>query len=126
MTNRSHQSTRRKRADEPAAEAASFPPWVILESYVTREGKVKGCASSIADTNTLAGSRTTGGLPISVSLRLTAPPEGSSVCAYLPAHAKDERNYSWVLAAHGDSVVLEVCLINNEDRELMFADHFIY
>ncbi|CAO2148019.1 unnamed protein product [Urochloa humidicola] len=123
MTNPSHQSTRRKRADEPAAASSSFPPWVMLETYVTRE--VKGCPSSIADSNTLAASHTTGGLPISVSLRVVAPPEGSRVSVQLPAGANYEQNYSCIRAAHGDSMVIDIRL-TNEDQEPVCADHFVY
>jgi hypothetical protein len=100
------------------------PPWVIFEHYCTLE--VQGCSSSIADTNTLARCRTTAGHPINVSLCLAAPPEGSRVCVQLPAGIVTP--YAAVLAAHGDSVVVQVGPI--EDRRTLFGtnstDHFVY
>jgi uncharacterized protein YcgI (DUF1989 family) len=106
------------------AGAAAYPPWVIFEHYCTLE--VQGCSSSIADTNTLARCRTTAGHPINVSLCLAAPPEGSRVCVQLPAGIVTP--YAAVLAAHGDSVVVQVGPI--EDRRTLFGtkstDHFVY
>ncbi|KXG20480.1 hypothetical protein SORBI_3010G206700 [Sorghum bicolor] len=99
------------------AAAKAYPPWVIFEHDCTLE--VDGCSSSIADANTLASSRTTGGLPINVSLCLAAPPEGSRVCVQLPAGVKV--SYAAVLAAHGDSVVVQVAGIDDES-----TDHFVY
>jgi hypothetical protein len=99
------------------AAAKAYPPWVMFEHYCTLE--VDGCSSSIADTNTLASCRTTSGLPINVSLCFAAPPEGSRVCVQLPAGV--EVSYAVVLAAHGDSVVVQVAGIKDES-----TDHFVY
>ena len=97
--------------------AAAYPPWVMLEHSCARE--VQGCSSSIADTNTLVSCRTTSGHPINVSLCLAAPPEGSRVCVQLPAGV--EVDYAVVLAAHGDSVVVQVAGIKDKS-----TDHFVY
>ena len=104
--------------------AAAYPPWVMLEHSCTRE--VQGSSSSIADTNTLASCRTTSGHPINVSLCLAAPPEGSRVCVQLPAGV--EVDYAVVLAAHGDSVVVQVAGIKNRGAFSVTksTDHFVY
>ncbi|CAD6341177.1 unnamed protein product [Miscanthus lutarioriparius] len=104
--------------------AAAYPPWVMLEHSCARE--VQGCSSSIADTNTLVSCRTTSGHPINVSLCLAAPPEGSRVCVQLPAGV--EVDYAVVLAAHGDSVVVQVAGITNRGAfsSTKSTDHFVY
>ncbi|OEL13659.1 hypothetical protein BAE44_0025322 [Dichanthelium oligosanthes] len=93
----------------------------MFEPFCTRE--VLGCcSSSTADAKTLAGSRTTTGLPINVSLCLAAPPEGSRVCVQLPVDIVE--SYTAVLAAHGDSVVVQVK--GMKDHKVEWTDHFIY
>ncbi|OEL34726.1 hypothetical protein BAE44_0004255 [Dichanthelium oligosanthes] len=76
--------------------------------------------------NTTACARTTTGLPISVSLRLAAPPEGSRVCVQLPAGVK-VRYIPIVVAVHGDSVLVQVAGIEVERcMSRSTTDHFIY
>ncbi|TVU26174.1 hypothetical protein EJB05_28710, partial [Eragrostis curvula] len=67
----------------------------------------------------MATLRQAGGLVISVSLSLAAPPEGSRVCVQLPSgvHA----SYAIVLAAHGDSVLILAAGIRYKTNE-----HFVY
>ncbi|CAL4995220.1 unnamed protein product [Urochloa decumbens] len=101
--------------------AAAYPPWVMFEHYCTRE--VQGCSPSIADDKTRARCLTTAGIPINVSLCLAAPPEGSRVCVQLPAAVK--ASYSIALAAHGDSVLIQVAGIEAWGRSSM-TDHFVY
>ncbi|CAN6374488.1 unnamed protein product [Urochloa humidicola] len=123
MTNRS-ESTSRKRGDEQAA--SSFPPWVMLEPRCTRE-VVLGCSSSIADdTTTLAGGHTTFGLPITVSLHLAAPPEGSHIRIHLPTGVVVMDSITTVLAAHGDSVLIQVSGNMPMDDRAVWTDNFIY
>ncbi|CAN6374496.1 unnamed protein product [Urochloa humidicola] len=84
----------------------------------TRENQ--GCSSSIADTTTQASCRTTTGHPISVSLCLAAPPEGSRVCVQLPADVT--MSYAVAVAGHGDSLLVQAAEI--DDRRV--TDHFVY
>ncbi|CAM0144625.1 unnamed protein product [Urochloa decumbens] len=101
--------------------AAAYPPWVAFEHYCTRE--VQGCSPSIADDKTRASCLTTAGIAIHVSLCLAAPPEGSRVCIQLPADVKV--SYSIALAAHGDSVLVQVAGIEACGWSSM-TDHFVY
>nr|CAB3491121.1 unnamed protein product [Digitaria exilis] len=105
---------------------AAFPPWVLFEHPCTVEAL--GCSSSIADTKTMAASRSTTGLPVTVSLRLrlAAPPELSRVCVQveLPArcHVSTVNHiYSIVVAAHGDSMLVQIKGVDN-----FTTDHFVY
>ncbi|KAK3121726.1 hypothetical protein QOZ80_8BG0659830 [Eleusine coracana subsp. coracana] len=103
--------------------AAAYPPWVMFEHYCTEE--VSG--SSIGDTKTLAAVRTTTDLDISVSLSLAPPPEGSRVCVQLPLGFK--ASYSLVLAAHDDSMVIQVTGIRGRaisSFDSGTTEHFIY
>ncbi|KAL6658439.1 hypothetical protein ACP70R_004025 [Stipagrostis hirtigluma subsp. patula] len=95
-------------AGSPAAGARKDPRWVMLNYGVARKND-----SAVADAKTVAESRTsTGRHRLRVSLGLAAPP-ASSFFYYDwlgRATAGDEGSVShgYVVAAHGDSVLLNV------------------
>ncbi|CAL4985481.1 unnamed protein product [Urochloa decumbens] len=103
-----------ERSNQPAA---AYPPWLMLEQICEKE--VQGCSSSIADGKTVASASTSCGVPISVSLCLASPPEGSRVCVQRPADVA--LNHAYVLAAHRDSVLVQLAGIH-----YCMTDHFVY
>jgi hypothetical protein len=80
---------------------------------------VQGCSSSVANRDTTAVACSTSGIPIVVSLCPASPPEGSRVCVHHPAGVAVIHSY--VLAAHGDSVLVELTGIR-----YCTTDHFVY
>ncbi|CAL4985480.1 unnamed protein product [Urochloa decumbens] len=118
MTTKRSRSSRQERSNPPVAPAAAYPPWVVLDQNGVEE--VQGCtSSSIADAKTMAFASSTTGVPISVSLCLASPPEGSRVCVQHPAGVGV--NYSHVVAAHGDCMLVQVAGI-----QYCMTDHFVY
>ncbi|KAK3118152.1 hypothetical protein QOZ80_9BG0694980 [Eleusine coracana subsp. coracana] len=117
MTKRSGAS-RRKKAKERAAAAATYPPWVLLEHNCVEE--IEGSSSSsIADLNTLAACRTSAGSHIAAALRVAPPSEASRLCVRFPGDATVSN--SVVMAAHRDSILISVDL-----KEHDTTDHFVY
>ncbi|KAL6658422.1 hypothetical protein ACP70R_004008 [Stipagrostis hirtigluma subsp. patula] len=103
------------------SSAAAYPRWVLLEHFC-RSNADDDAPSLTDDLSTLASARTTGGHPILVSLRLTAPPASSCVLVQLPGCVAEK--YSIAAAAHGDSVLIQVVL--EERYNECTADHFVY
>ncbi|KAK3119506.1 hypothetical protein QOZ80_9AG0671520 [Eleusine coracana subsp. coracana] len=102
MTKRSGAS-RRKKAKERAAAAATYPPWVLLEHNCVEE--IEGSSSSsIADLNTVAACHTSTGSPIAAALRVAPPPEASRLCVRFPVDATV--SHSVVMAADRDSILI--------------------
>ncbi|CAL4995221.1 unnamed protein product [Urochloa decumbens] len=121
MTTKRSRSSRQERSNPPVAPAAAYPPWVVLDQNGVEE--VQGCtSSSIADAKTMAFASSTTGVPISVSLCLASPPEGSRVCVQHPAGVGV--NYSYVVAAHGDCMLVQVAGI--QLFQYCMTDHFVY
>jgi hypothetical protein len=80
---------------------------------------VQGCSSSVANRDTTAVACSTSGVPIGVSLCPASPPEGSRVCVHHPAGVAVIHSY--VLAAHGDSVLVQLTAIR-----YCTTDQFVY
>ncbi|CAL4994944.1 unnamed protein product [Urochloa decumbens] len=82
---------------------------------------------STADVNTVATARTTSGHPIQASLRLAEPPASSRVCLDLQLPEGFEGKYPTVIAAHGDSVLIQVIVIqDSREYEDATTDYFVY
>ncbi|CAL5077900.1 unnamed protein product [Urochloa decumbens] len=99
---------------------ASYPRWVMLEQYLEIiKVKVEDSSRSTTedDARTLAAARTSNSHPIQVSLRLAEPPALSRVFLRIPNGLNEEK--SKVLAAHGDSVLIQVRLQDT-------YEHFVY
>ncbi|TVU26641.1 hypothetical protein EJB05_29195, partial [Eragrostis curvula] len=120
MTKRSG-SSRRKKAKQRAA-AAAYPPWILLERHCTEE--IHGSSSSVADTKTRAAGRTAAGSQISVALSAAVPPESSRVCVQVQLPNGVKLQHCTILAAHGDSVLIDVTV--KEDWKGEKADYFVY
>jgi hypothetical protein len=98
------------------SSAAAYPRWVMLQQDMEVEAEGSSCSTSGAS-KTLAAARTSTGHLIQVSLRLTEPPGVSCVCLQIPDGL--DAKYSMVVAAHGDSVLIEVPHGHT-------IDHFVY
>ncbi|CAO1939372.1 unnamed protein product [Urochloa humidicola] len=105
---------------------AAYPRWVMLEQYLEII-KVKAEDSSPSttedDARTLAAARTINSHPIQVSLRLADPPALSRVFLRIP-HGLDEEK-SKVLAAHGDSILIQV-RIREKGQQYHTHEHLVY
>jgi hypothetical protein len=88
----------------------------MLQQDMEVEAEGSSCSTSGAS-KTLAAARTSTGHLIQVSLRLTEPPGVSCVCLQIPDGL--DAKYSMVVAAHGDSVLIEVPHGHT-------IDHFVY
>jgi hypothetical protein len=101
---------------------AAYPRWVMLEQYLEIKVKYSSC-SPTDDAKTLAAARTSNCHLIQVSLCLAEPPALSRVFLQIPDGLKEEK--SKVLTAHGDSVLIQVCI--EEEHQLDYtAEHFVY
>ncbi|CAN6374383.1 unnamed protein product [Urochloa humidicola] len=98
--------------------ASSYPPWVMLK----RQASVLSNEDSAANVKTLATGRTTSGHLVCVSLCLAAPPAVSCICVQIPDGV--EMQYCHIVAAHGDSVLIEMCFrglgLGEKDRKNCF------
>ncbi|CAL5077899.1 unnamed protein product [Urochloa decumbens] len=105
---------------EAQPQSGTYPPWVMLEQYLEII-KVKDEDSSRSttedDAKTLAAARTINSHPIQVSLRLADPPALSRVFLRIPVGLREDK--SKVLAAHGDSVLIQVRIQDT-------YEHFVY
>ncbi|CAD6237704.1 unnamed protein product [Miscanthus lutarioriparius] len=88
----------------------------MLQQDMEVEAEGSSCSTSGAS-KTLAAARTSTSHLIQVSLRLTEPPGLSCVCLQIPDGL--DAKYSRVVAAHGDSVLIEVPHGHT-------IDHFVY
>ena len=77
----------------------------MLQQDMEVEAEGSSCSTSGAS-KTLAAARTSTSHLIQVSLRLTEPPGLSCVCLQIPDGL--DAKYSRVVAAHGDSMLIEV------------------
>ncbi|CAN6362421.1 unnamed protein product [Urochloa humidicola] len=102
--------------------AASYLPWVLLQRHTLRSSSEGDCAS---DLNTLATARTTNGDLVGVSLRLAAPPAASRVLVEFPGGVGMEYS-ACILAAHGDSVLIEVFFNGLHLGEKDTRNYFVY
>ncbi|CAN6374376.1 unnamed protein product [Urochloa humidicola] len=115
-------STQPPSSSSPASTAA-YPPWVLLEHY--GKDDIMGSHSAAAnDARTLVTARTSTCHPISISLRLAAPPALSTICVYFPSSDKDTN--SKVLAAHGDSVLIYIYFSKGYRYNNKTANYFVY
>ncbi|CAL5091828.1 unnamed protein product [Urochloa decumbens] len=99
---------------------AAYPGWVMLKQYLEIiKVKVEDSSRSTTedDARTLAAARTINSHPIQVSLRLAEPPALSRVFVRIPNGLNEEK--SKVLAAHGDSVLIQVRIQDT-------YEHFVY
>ncbi|CAL5091829.1 unnamed protein product [Urochloa decumbens] len=101
---------------EAQPQSAAYPGWVMLEQYLEI---IKDSSRSTTedDARTLATARTINSHPIQVSLRLADPPALSRVFLRIPDGLRQEK--SKVLAAHGDSVLIQVRIQDT-------YEHFVY
>ncbi|CAL4989299.1 unnamed protein product [Urochloa decumbens] len=100
--------------------ASSYPPWVMLKRQATRSSD----EDSAADVKTLATGRTTSGHLVGVSLSLAAPPAASRICVQIPDGV--EMQSCHILAAHGDSILVEMFCRGLEWGENDWTDYFVY
>jgi hypothetical protein len=108
------------------SSSAAYPRWVLLEPDCQRNVEGSSC-STPADVKTLASARTTAGYPIHVSLRLAEPPAASAVCLHLQIPDNVFAASSTVVAAHGDSVLIQVTVIDVLGAcGPTTTDHFVY
>ena len=98
----------------PAA-AASYPPWVLLECRCGGAGD----EDEGGDAWTAVACRTSAGDPIRISVRVAAPPAESQVCLQVK-----DRSYTVVVAAHGDSVLIDVGFKHKRYRRQ--PEYFVY
>ncbi|CAL5091832.1 unnamed protein product [Urochloa decumbens] len=111
---------------EAQPQYAAYPRWVMLEQYLEIiKVKVENPSRSTTedDAKTLAAARTINSHPIQVSLRLAEPPALSRVFLRIPHGLSEDK--SKVLAAHGDSVLIQVCIREKDQRYHTF-EHFVY
>ncbi|CAM0878253.1 unnamed protein product [Alopecurus aequalis] len=109
-------------SDEPSAPTAAYayPRWILLE-YSQGSGDL--------DAKTVAHARTSKGRPISVSLVLAAPPAVSRLRLHSPGLPNKVYIRSLALAAHGDSVLVNIeTASHGGGRNDIFAsdDYFHY
>ncbi|KAL6658441.1 hypothetical protein ACP70R_004027 [Stipagrostis hirtigluma subsp. patula] len=94
-------------AGSPAAGAMKDPSWLMLNYGVARWND-----SAVADAKTVAESRTSTGQLLRVSLGPAAPPASSFFYYDWPGSAtagdEDSVTHGYVVAAHGDAVLLKV------------------
>ncbi|CAN6170671.1 unnamed protein product [Urochloa humidicola] len=107
---------------EAHPQSAAYPRWVMLEQYLEIINVSSGSTTD-DDARTLAYARTRNGHPIHVSLRLAEPPALSRVFLRIPDGLSEEK--SKVLAAHDDSVLIQVRIIE-KDQERYTTEHFVY
>ncbi|CAL4994945.1 unnamed protein product [Urochloa decumbens] len=112
----------------PGSPSAAYPRWVMLEQD-NKSRRQHDSSYFKGDPNTLATGRTTTGHQIQATFRFADPPASSRVCVQLQAHpshavARD----IWVIAAHGDSVLIQVTVIQDPNgyRPGATIDHFVY
>ncbi|CAL4994947.1 unnamed protein product [Urochloa decumbens] len=101
----------------------------MFERYDRRPAYGCNYSFSMGDPNTLATGSTTTGHQIQTSLRLADPPALSSVCLQLQAHPDDAVvTDTTVIAAHGDSVLVQVTVIEDPKGNTpdYTTDHFVY
>ncbi|XP_034569733.1 uncharacterized protein [Setaria viridis] len=112
----------------PGSSSAAYPRWVLLEmNYKKNDEDEDSSCSTPADVKTLAAARTTSGYPIQVSLRLAEPPAASCVCLQLQVPDDVDVRYPTVVAAHGDSVLIQVTVTNDLGGFWnATTDHFVY
>lgn len=98
------------------SSSGGYPRWVLLQQPC--KTKVEGSSSSCptADARTLAASRTTSGHLIQVGLHLAESPAASCVCLQLPDGVDAYYSTSTVGAAHGDSVLIQICIVKEEHQ----------
>ena len=95
-----------------SARTVAYPRWVLLKHY-GEEVDADSCPA--VDAMTLAASRTSTGHHIGISLCLAAPPALSSVRIHLPRGVEGATGSVFVLAAHGDSLLIRAaCYIEEE------------
>ncbi|KAF0895795.1 hypothetical protein E2562_016528 [Oryza meyeriana var. granulata] len=108
------------RRSEPSP-VALYPHWVLLD-------KVKQCEES--DGKTTAASLTSSGYFIRVSLRLAPPPALSRLCLESSVSQDEIKIFTRVLAAHGDSILLNVSASDRRFSEnggaSLSRDYFVY
>ncbi|EEE51740.1 hypothetical protein OsJ_33155 [Oryza sativa Japonica Group] len=121
----------------PAAAAAArgYPGWVMLMPYATAEREVDDSEYSTSNSGgakiTGAASRSSSGHLVRVSLRLESPPAASglsfhcSPCGGSGYGAHHYRPSMYVVAAHGDSVLLEMHY-QKEGYQQYGIDYFFY
>ncbi|CAL5032879.1 unnamed protein product [Urochloa decumbens] len=88
--------------------AAASSPCMLLTPYAKWDPDDGVDFFSAADSKTVAAARTADGHLLCVGLRRAPPPALSRICLHFP----DDRTksaFSTVIAAHGDSVLIDVC-----------------
>ena len=108
-------------SDDPSAAAAAYPRWVLLEDN-------DECRHGDPDVKTVAHALTSKGRPISVSCVLAAPPAVSHMRLHTSGGLPDGvRISSYTVAAHGDSVLVNVeTRIDNWNHDDEASDYFLY
>jgi hypothetical protein len=100
--------------DPPPGAAARYPHWVLLEKSKSRED---------ADAETVAYARTHHGRPVRLSFGLAPPPAVSG----LRVEVDGVDAYSRIIAAHGESVLVEIRAVIETDYDFRCdMNYFIY
>ncbi|CAL5034890.1 unnamed protein product [Urochloa decumbens] len=87
--------------------AAASSPCMLLTPYVRWDPADGVDFFSAADSKTVAAARTADGHLLCVGLRRAPLPALSRICLHFPDRTKSA--FSTVIAAHGDSVLIDVC-----------------
>lgn len=104
------------------SSSAAYPRWVTLEWDCKSNVDDSCCPTAV--TKTLAAARTSNGHWIQVSLSLQEPPATSVVVVEFPDGGV-HLNYSIIMAAHGDSLLVGVNFKQGYGYRLTH-DYFVY
>ncbi|KAL5203879.1 hypothetical protein ABZP36_008750 [Zizania latifolia] len=102
------------------------PSWVMFHRASQWGGRDEDPFPSIGDAKTLAASRTSIGALVRASFRLAAPPEESRPCLDFGEYGVFS---SGVVAAQGNSVLIEVCqmvVFSEDQKDVDKQDYFVY
>ncbi|CAL4994954.1 unnamed protein product [Urochloa decumbens] len=107
-----------------SSSSTGYPRWVILEQYVKASNPMS-CVT--ADAKTLAAATTSTGHRIHVSLGLANPPATSAVRVEIPDNGADHmRPRPMIIAAHKDSLLIQVNIHHVASYVATAVDHFVY
>lgn len=109
---------------ESTQPSACYPRWVLLEERCGEldEGSSSSSSTAADAEMTAAACLTSSGHPIRVFVHIAAPPAESRICI----QAKQDTSYALVIAAHGDSVLINVGFNKGYRYGPSSEDYFVY